>query len=549
MSTTGAFVGRSAQYWLPALLLALPWLNPLTYGPVLPMVQALVTACALGAVGVCWAVLGTRCQDRARAVLLGWLLAATISAVLGLVQYFGWAGELGPWVNAAASGEAYANLRQRNQLATLLAMGLVALWGLYRLPEAGVFTEASAKLQLGATPPFANPKWAKTWAGYVVVMLLSTAVVATGSRTGLVQWLLLGALAVWPSRGWRERLRGFRADRGLDDLSLKAHLPADWMRAIWQPRGRTLLLFACACYVLAALLLPRLWPQADGGILRRLEAGESGCHSRLTMWSNVSQLISLRPWTGWGELAYAHIDVLYEGPRFCEILGNAHNLPLHLAVSFGLPVAVFLCGAFFVILWRARPLDEHQPLRQTAWLALALMLLHSMVEYPLWYAPFQSAFLLAVAVLCCKPRPLATSSAVKVPDRRRSNVALVGVALATWTICAYVGWDYWRISQIYLPVSQRAAGYRDNTLNKIRSSWLFQNQVKFAELGITPLTPNNAEHMNALAKEMLRFSPEASVLGKVIESALLLGHDQEATYYEKRFQIAYPQEYAAWKAK
>jgi len=549
LSNTDALVGRTTQYGLPAFLLAVPWLNPITYGPVLPMVQALVTACVLGAVGVYWVVLGTSLQDRARSVLLSWLLAAVISAVLGLLQYFGWAGELGPWVNFTGPGEAFANLRQRNQLATLLAIGLVALCGLHRLPKLDKSTSISATYQLGATAPFARPIRPATWALYGVVLLLSTAVVATGSRTGLVQWMLLGAVAVWPTRGWRARLRGCRPKRDLATPTLKSPFPADWMRAVWRPRGRTLILFACACYVLAALVLPRLWTHADGGILRRLEAGESGCQSRLTMWSNVAQLISLKPWTGWSELAYAHLDTLYQGPRFCEILGNAHNLPLHLAVSFGLPFAVILCVAFFGILWRARPLAEHEPVRQSAWWALTLMFLHSMVEYPLWYAPFQSALLLAVVVLCTVPRSPSGSGAPRLPERRRMDAVLVGLAIATWTICAYVGWDYWRVSQIYLPVSQRAQAYRDNTLNKISNTWLFQNQVKFAELGITPLAPSNAEHINALAKEMLHFSPEASVLVKVIDSALLLGQAEEAAFYETRFQIAYPQEYAVWKTK
>jgi hypothetical protein len=121
-------------------------------------------------------------------------------------------------------------------------------------------------------------------------------------------------------------------------------------------------------------------------------------------------------------------------------------------------------------------------------------------------------------------------------------VAAAGLAAA----CSYAAWDYWRTSQIYLPVSQRAAPYRDDTLNKIRSSWLFQRQVQFAELGTTPVTADNALHINTLAKEMLHFSPEASVVQKLVDSAMLLGQGEEADFYAKRFQAAYPQEYAAW---
>ena len=70
--------------------------------------------------------------------------------------------------------------------------------------------------------------------------------------------------------------------------------------------------------------------------------------------------------------------------------------------------------------------------------------------------------------------------------------------------------------------------------------------MKFAELGITDLTADNAAYIHALALEMLHFSPEASVAAKIVESAELLGLRQEAQDYRTRFKAAYPQEYSAW---
>jgi hypothetical protein len=84
-------------------------------------------------------------------------------------------------------------------------------------------------------------------------------------------------------------------------------------------------------------------------------------------------------------------------------------------------------------------------------------------------------------------------------------------------------------------------------LAKIQSSWLFQNQVKFAELTITELTPANAQHMYELALDLLHFSPEPRVVQKLVESATMLGKDAEALYYLQRFKAAFPKEYAQWK--
>jgi hypothetical protein len=95
----------------------------------------------------------------------------------------------------------------------------------------------------------------------------------------------------------------------------------------------------------------------------------------------------------------------------------------------------------------------------------------------------------------------------------------------------------------------RAEPYRENTLNKIRGSWLFQNQVQFAELTTITLTPENAAQINAMAKQLLHFSPEARVVEKLIESAVMLGRDEEALFYLQRFKAAFPEAHARWSKK
>ena len=75
---------------------------------------------------------------------------------------------------------------------------------------------------------------------------------------------------------------------------------------------------------------------------------------------------------------------MFPGDRFSVLLDNAHNLPLHLAVELGLPVAAVACGAVVAWVVRARPWQETDAVRQLAWGALAIIGLHSMVEVPLW---------------------------------------------------------------------------------------------------------------------------------------------------------------------
>ncbi len=490
-----------APRYFAFLALALPWLNPLTFGPTHPVVQSLTVWVAAALCGLMWQLAPVDNRERARIIAASWLAAACASAAMGLLQYLGLAAHFSPFINYVEAGQAYANLRQRNQLATLLAMGLAALlWWQAQTDEQKLFDGHRRAFHALLA---------------VLVLLLVAADAASGSRTGLLQLLLLLALALL----WRQ--------------------------------GRATLFFAVAGYAVAALALPHLagLDPLHSGILGRVGEAPDPCASRLTLWSNVLHLIAQKPWSGWGwgELDYAHFVTLYEAPRFCEILGNAHNLPLHLAVELGVPLTLVFCAALMWLLLRAQPWRERNATRQMAWSVLAVIGVHSLLEYPLWYAPFQLAALLAFWLLWQTRASKSDAEGPKAGAWRLPLSIPNVIALLVLATCAYVGWDYWRISQIYLPASQRAAAYQDDTLEKARDSRLFADQVKFAELGITPLSRDNAEHIHALALEMLHFSPEQKVAETLISSAQMLGNIEEAAYFEKRYQAAFPQDYALWK--
>jgi O-antigen ligase len=494
----------------PGALLVLPWINPFSLGPSPAVVPWLVSV-------VCFAVflLGLRRVRLAEVAASAWLAAALLSSLLGLLQYFGATAVFGPWVNSTGLGEAFANLRQRNQFATLTNIGLAAL--LWWASQRQAMPVVSAEVPHPA--PF---NWRPT-ATLAAAVLLAMGNAASSSRTGLLQLVMLLVMAwIWRKGG---------SDRQ-------------------QAAVRRVLLAAVLAYAVAAVALPILVgldPNAVG-ILARLHAGDSACASRLTLWSNVLHLIAQKPWFGWGwgELDYAHFITLYPGPRFCDILDNAHNLPLHLAVELGVPLALLICGGGAWLAWRAKPWLESDATRQMAWAVLAVILLHSLLEYPLWYGPFQMAFGLSLWLLWRSPGRVSEKYG---RFKLLAPVLSTLIAMLLIAIVTYAAWDYYRVSQLYLIPKMRSEAYRDNTLEKVADSWLFQNPVRFAELTTTPLTADNAAHIHALAKAMLHFSPEPRVVQKLIESAVLLGHDDEAQYFRARYQAAFPESHAQWAEK
>lgn len=477
------------------IFITLPWLNPFSVGPTAAVGPLLFSWVCAALLLLTWtfACTPTDRADRVHAMVLAWVVAAALSAGIGLLQYLGASGWLGIWVNHPSVGEAYGNLRQRNQFATLLNIGLAALlcW---------VSLCARSKV-------------------HVVVLLVVAALIGAGnavssSRTGLFQLLLLGAmLLLW--------LRTAAVD-------IKRRLLA-------------MLASAAVGYALASVVMPLLigLDPLSSGAWARLRAGDAECASRLTLWRNVMYLIAQKPWLGWGwgELDYAHFMTLFPGVRFCDILDNAHNLPLHLAVEFGLPVATLLCASALWLVWRAKPWCERDPVRQLAWAVLAVIALHSLLEYPLWYGPFQMAVGLSLYLLWPQRK------VINMPFTQYSK-ALAAILLLAY--CGVAAWQYQLASQIYMAPHERMQSYRDDTLEKVRTLWLFQDQVQFAELTMSEVSPVNAAQINSLAKKILHFSPEARVVELLIESARVLGQEEEAGFYMQRYQAAFAQDYARW---
>lgn len=483
----------------PVLLLTLPWLVPPQHAPSPSVVPWLVS---LGCAALL--LLSSPAARRSRypeptaglgkSLAWAWLLAAVLNTLIAFSQYID-IEQAFFWMTGADPGQVYGNLRQRNQYATLTTMGLAAtLWWAASGTAAGRWRSGPA----------------------LVAAFLAAGNAASGSRTGLAEFLFVSLLFLW----WAQERPS---------------------------QVRRLLSISWLAYVLTALLLA--WraehAAAAGGIIARAYESQPPCASRLVMWQNVLELIRQRPWTGWGwgELDYAHFVSDYQGMRECELIDNAHNLPLHIAAELGLPVALLAMGLMVYRAWNAKPWRERDGTRQVMWAGLGVILLHSMVEYPLWYGPFM------LAVLVCLGLLLSRAPAGNADQGRKHFAAWQRTAGAVMLLCvAYAGWDYFRISQIYLPPHQRLERYREHTLDKIRSSWLFRDQVRFAEFTITAVTRENAAGLYAMGLELLHYSPEPRVVEKLIESATLLERNEEARFYLERLRTAYPNEYARWVA-
>jgi hypothetical protein len=267
----------------------------------------------------------------------------------------------------------------------------------------------------------------------------------------------------------------------------------------------------------------------------------AACGGRRILWANVLTLIAQHPWLGWGwgETDYAHFMTGYSSLRFCDMLDNAHDFPLHLALEFGVPFALAVMAVSAMWVLRRTPWKEQHPWRVMAWCLLIVLSLHSLLEYPLWYGPFQMTLGLAIGLLWAAAPSVDAQASTEVAKAQALVEAQEGpmlIAAILFIGCLYAAWDFNRVGQIYRQAASRDAAYRDNPLHHAKQSWLFKNQADFAELTTQTITEDNAVELYPQAVRLMHYSPEARVVQRVIDSAKLLGRDEEAQTLSERLE-------------
>ncbi len=370
------------------------------------------------------------------ALAAGLLAAGVLGAAVALVQVFAPGATDGQWIaHSGLAGRAVGNLRQPNHLGSLLLWALVAAVALHelrRLPRAALWALAA---------------------------LLVWAVELTASRTGAVG---LGLLLLWAL-----------VDRRLSP-------GARWLLAA------TPLLYAVAYGAMA--WYGDISQQALGAGARLLAEGAvagattgiDSPNSRLNIWRNTLALIAAYPMgVGFGEFNFAWTLTAF-AHRPTAFFDHTHNLLLHLAVELGLPGAAAVCGLLGLALWQGgqrarRASGDGGVVARAGGVLVLITLLHSLVEYPLWYAYFLLPTALAWGFVLGTPvgantrantntaanadaTPNATAATSDPAGLPPARPARPGWGMAAGALMALGGalavLDYQRVVVIYAPTAQ-----------------------------------------------------------------------------------------------
>jgi O-antigen ligase len=439
---------------LGALLLA-ALAAPLWAG--LPWALSLSSAGLIGAALLAsWVAAATARAGRGPAVFTAFCtalaVAGTISSAIGIVQVFapGWAD--GDWIAVSSIvGRAVGNLRQPNHLSSLLLWAIVAvLW----LAESRALARP---LALG------------------LALLMMFALVLSASRTGALSTLVL---ALW----------GVLDKRLSRPVRMMLWVTPLLYLAFWAGLGEW----------------ARLSQHAFGGE-GRFSAGGDPSSSRFGIWANTLELIAAHPWAGvgYGEFNFAWTLTPFPG-RPVAFFDHTHNLPLQLAVELGLPlttlVLALLLGALGVAVRAAiRSGDANKdrgsdfaapaPLERAALVMVLMISLHSLLEYPLWYAYFLLPAVFAFGLCLAGPAavPENLPSLEGGPGAGARGLALSALLLVVGSLFSV--FDYHRVVVIFSPADD--AGPLEQRIAAGQHSVFFAHHADYAA-ATTPEYPAQA---------------------------------------------------------
>jgi O-antigen ligase len=444
---------------------------------------------------VVFAAMATDVPRWATALLRALVAAAAVSVFFAAVQVFKPEWTDNRWIAPIrTAGRAAGNLRQPNQMAMLLMLGLVA-WMVWRSARSDT----------------------KDVTGWGLAAWLGFGIALTGSRTGL---LGLALIALW-----------CLADRGL-------------LRAVrWQGAA------AVAGCVMAMLLL---WSglgtfHLEAQTQAQAQSGGDLSSSRFGVWANTLQLIAEHPWTGvgWGNFNFVWTLTPFAN-RSGAFFDHTHNLPLNLVVELGIPLALVVMGAVLWALWASRRACMHpdtasRMLARGTLMMLVLLALHSLLEYPLWYAYFllPAAFLLGLFIRLGADAKLPNQAVVALgPVWTTPLLKAAGVAIVLGSL--YAAWDYSRVWQIYTPFAQGLRKPLEQRIAEARSSMLFGH---YADYGAITATETPEQVFDAFRRPM-RFLIETRVLVAYAKALHARGEHDKARYVVQRlleFKHSHPE--------
>jgi O-antigen ligase len=424
-------------------------------------------------------------------VLAVFLLAgAELNALAGVLQHYRWGTFLDPYVTAKVSSAVYGNTAQPNHYADYLALGLISLGLLH----------ARRSLRI--------------WQATLLALPLLFVMVLSGSRSSWLYLLCTAGLAFL----WQRRERS--------------------LRPLWHYSLLLVLGFGLMHFVVQ---IPWL-EGADGSVTttERLFGDTASGGIRLHLWREAALIFAQFPLlgAGFGQFAYQHLQLAADlrNPAISGLYNNAHNLPLQIAAEAGLAgVALLLVtlGLWFRAVVRAAQFTLHH---WWGYAMLAVLGIHSLLEYPLWYAYFIGVAALLLGMFDAATHPLEL--------RRVGRVAVAAMLLLGVVSLVQELIGYRRLEHA-LTLRAMAAGdpaHLPRVREELLAVYEYPMLKSYAELYIAAMLETDGQRPERLLlnERALHFIPTATLAYRQAWLLAGAGRPAEARAQLERAIWAYP---------
>jgi hypothetical protein len=356
---------------------------------------------------------------------------------------------LTPWVHALPETGFHrpsGNIGQPNQMALLFCFSVAAAWYLYLMGQL------------------------KSGLAIVLVLLMLWGAALTQSR---VAWLILPMFAILC---WSQ-------PQNVRDLNRYRYVIPG-------------LLFIFVLMVLFVPIFSAFWGMPMDTLAHR--AGQNSI--RLVLWHQAWSFSLLHPWLGGGWHQFGAEQVRYA--QFfppAEYADNAHNIVLNFADEIGWPFTI--AAAAFFIYWFYQSSIKRWSNAQVRFLSLIIIaaLIHSMVEFPLWYGIFSVPFALILGALH------AEHAGVKDYSLHRSVVPFAASVYLIVTI--FLSADVIHVSRAFDSVEKESGSLQDATQAIERSRFTISSQYyDYLTVRELKIGPQNARQVLPLfEKQAVRF--------------------------------------------
>lgn len=441
---------------------------------------------ALASVAACaWITIGLGQQfESNRALVAGVIWALVVGMALNVVvawlQYFDVERVLYPLVSQNDSSRPYGSLRQANHLATFSVIGLLGVWWLYRM----------SSLSMRAM--------------VCLTFMAFSGLALSGSRTGLLELVVLSAFLLL----WRKTAK-------------------PWELGIFVLAPLWVILLTEFLQVMAVWL----------GLALEGIRGRDTVSARLLYWREAWDLAVLHPiaGVGWGNLGAARLWELPFNPSSANTT-NAHNLVLHLLAETGFTTTFLVLAPIAWVLWKRPPWRMVDVNAQWAWMLIAVMVVHSLLEYPLWYMNFLIPTAFAFGVLLS-----AESTLVPPPNSLPKRLTMLIASLVLFTSLLAL-FDYLRVADVFGEDNRASADL--TRVAAIQNTYLYRYYADRALVERVLPTTENASEMLKVTDRMLNQGPNPIVLWVRLEILCRMGDTLHAKETAALYARVFPASHA-----